>query len=236
MKRLLASLLLSSLAVPAASQSAPTPDLLKRAFADPVSKQFYAYDFEDKSEGVVSKDGNRTALIRGHVDPSRKKGDRVTITFAQRTGGDEPAGLWQVDERYERNADGEIFCNSLSTEDITNAVDKGSADGGRLFTFTPRAEADADGEMKSLMKKMVADVVIDEATATVRSFAASLSKPHNVMLVAEIKSANIKADCIPAPDGRSVRSRLEFNVIGSGFGQGFGVKSVQTISNLTPVG
>src|SRR6185503_10777098 len=157
----------------------------------PASKQLYAYDFEDVSEGG-SQDEHTRSVIRGHIDPSRKKGDRVTISSAEQTGGKQKADPKKIDERYERNADGDIFCDGLSEKDVTNVSDKGVTPEGHLFTFTPKAKSSADGAMKDIMKKMAAAAVIDPATAAIRSFNAVLTKPHNVMLVFDVKSASMK--------------------------------------------
>ena len=235
MKRLLLASGLAFAAIPAFAQKAPVPDLLQRAFTAPASKQLYAYEFEDVSDGGA-KDKPRKSIVRGRVDPSRKKGDRVIITFAESTGGDEPADPKRIDQRYERNADGDIFCDSLSEKTVTNVVDKGAGLAGRIFTFTPKAKADADGQMKDVMKKMAAEAVIDEATSTLRSFAATLTKKHNVMLIAEIGKADMKVTCAPAPNGRAYTAKVEFNLSGSGMGQVFSTKAIQTISNIVPAG
>ena len=238
MERLGRAVALALLAVPACAQqkAPPVPDLLKRALTTPApkSKQLYAYDFEDVMEGGTKKE-QATSTVRGHVDPSREKGDRVTITFAQNTG-DRLTDLTRIDERYERNADGPTFCDTLSKEDVTNVVDKGAVEGGRAFSFTPKAEGDADGQIKDLMKKMAGEAVVDEASATLRSFSATLTRPHSFMLVAEVKTANIRAQCVQAPDGRAYAARTEFDIVGSGFGQSFASKSFQTVSNVTPAG
>jgi len=234
MKSLLPTALFVLAAMPVAAQDATAPDLLQRALSAPASKQLFAYDFEDVGEGG-GKDEQQKSTIRGRVDPSRKKGDRVTITFAEQTG-DKPADLKKIDERYERNADGDIFCDGLSDSKVTNVVDKGAGPGGRIFAFTPRAKADADGQMKDIMKKMSAEAVVDEVTATVRSFEATLMKKHSVLLIAEIKSATIKATCAVAPNGRAYTSQVEFVISGSGLGQSFSSKAVQRISNIAPVG
>src|SRR5690348_13183397 len=85
------------LAAPAHPQSAAAvssvPDLLRRALAAPASSQLFAYDFMDVIE---DKDGKRT--IKGRIDPSRRKGDRVTITFLEDLRR-KPANLADTDKR-----------------------------------------------------------------------------------------------------------------------------------------
>jgi hypothetical protein len=235
MKRLLLGAFALLATAPVSAQKTPVPDLLRQAFTPSASKQLYAYDFEDVSVGNGQKDNTVTSTTRGRIDPSRKKGDRVTITFAESTG-DNPPDLKKLDERYERNADGDIFCDGLSEKDVSNVSDKGVTPEGHLFTFTPKAKSGADGTMKDIMKKMAAAAVIDPATAAIRSFNAVLTKPHNVMLVFDVKSASMKATCATAPDGRSHRTRMEFSMSGSGLGRSIQVNSVQTISNIAPVG
>lgn len=235
MKRLLLFSIVVTAAASASAQKTPVPDLLKRAFSAPASKQLYAYDFEDISEGGTAKE-QRKAVVRGRVDPSRKKGDRVTITFAEQTGGKEPADTKRIDERYERNADGDIFCDSLSENSMTSIIDKGPTPDGRMFSFTPKAKPDADGQMKDIMKKMTAIAIVDEATASVRSFNATLTKKHNVMLVADIKAATMNAVCALAPNGRAYARQVEFVVSGAGMGQAFDSRTIQKIFNIAPAG
>ncbi len=222
------------LATPAIAQKTPVPPLLKQALSEPASSQLYAYDFENVNENTNSEEASRQT-IRGRIDPSRKKGDRVTITFLEDTGK-KPAEMKKLDERYERGADGDIFCDSTSSDAVTNVIDKGAAPGGgRLFAFTPRAETSAEGEMNEIYKKMTAEAVVDEATGVMRSFSGMLLKKHNVMLVADVKAAKIDVTCALLPEARSytAQSRLNFDI--AAFGNSFSIRSVQTISNVMPV-
>jgi hypothetical protein len=238
MKRLALLAIGLALAAPAHAQKAPpVPDLLKRALVAPASKAIYAYDFETVSTNVDPKKGPLTTTTRGHIDPSRKKGDRVTITFVEGVSGDgKPINAKKMDENLEKASDGKIFCDTASRENVTNVVDKGATADGHLFTFTPSAEPDTDGEMKEILKKMQADAVVDEASGLLKSFEGRLLKKHSVMLIAEVKSASMKMECAPAPNGRSYTARTEFTGLISAFGNTFDTKSVQTISNITPVG
>jgi hypothetical protein len=226
-----------ALAAPALAQKAPAvPDLLKRALITPAKGKLYAYDFETVSINNDPKKGKQTTTIRGRIDPARKKGDRVTITFVEGERDGKPLTAKQMDESLEKNADGDIFCDSASKEAVTNVVDKGATADGHAFTFTPRAEDDQAGEMKDIMKKMSAEAVIDEATGTLKSFVGKLLKKHNIMLVADVNSASMKMSCQPLAEGRSYSVRTEFSGVISAFGQIFDTSSTQTISNIMPVG
>src|SRR5689334_18132099 len=122
-KFLLAASALATAAIPASANSS-VPDLLKRALSPPSSSQgatqMFSYDFVDFMD---ESDGART--VRGHIDPSRPKGDRVTITSVddQRT---KPLTEAQTDARFEKDADGDIFCDTASRDDVANVIDKGA--------------------------------------------------------------------------------------------------------------
>jgi hypothetical protein len=229
---ILAGMILSA---PAFSQtavrSASVPDLLRRALSPPPSSQLFAYDFEDV---IADKDGKRT--IRGRVDPSRPKGDRVTITFLQdlRT---HPADLTSTDARYEKGADGDIFCDTASRADVTNVVDRGKTPGGgRLFQFNPAPEPHAERMVKELMPKMSAEAVVDEISGLLRSFSARLTQKHSVSLFGQVKSATYSAQCAALPNGRAYAARIDLNALVSALGRTYRQQTVELISNVTPTG
>lgn len=230
-----AALLLT--AAPAHAQKAPAvPDLLKRALTA-TSSQLFAYDFEDVSSGADDKEGPRNRTIRGRIDPSKPKGNRVTITFVDGVGEkDKPLDPRKIDEQYEKNADGDVFCDSFSEPDVKNVVDKGSTSQGRIFTFTPKPEKNADSQMKDIAKKILAEAYVDEVTGAIRAFNAKLTKPHNVMLIADVKTFDMTMTCSPAANGRTYSARTEMKMSISALGRNMLINSVQTISNLTPIG
>ncbi len=225
-----------SLAMPALSKDAPVPDLLRRALATPASTQQYAYDFVTSTTADDGKSGPKTTIIRGRIDPSKPKGQRVTITSAEGKGQDDkPLDPKKIDEQYEKGrSEGGIFCDTFSDPEVKNAIDKGSTPQGRLFGFTPKAEKDADGEAKELMKKVAATAVVDEATGALRGYTGHLTKPHGVMLIATVKAFDISASCAPAPNGRAYTARSDLRIKASGLGRDFDITTVQTVSNLGP--
>jgi hypothetical protein len=231
--RLTASILATLiLTAPAHAQSAPAgPDLLRKALSPPGSSQMFAYDFEDIIE---DKDGKRT--VRGRVDPSRAKGDRVTIAFVEDLRKT-PADMKATDQRYEKNADGDIFCDTASREDVTGIVEKGEApDGGRIFGFVPKPEPQAEKMVKDLMGKMSAEAVVDEISGLLRSFKATLTRTHNVMVFGTVKQATYSAECKTLPNGRAYTVRTNLDALISAMGNSYRQKTVQLISNVTPVG
>jgi hypothetical protein len=239
--RLSAAILsISLLAAPAfaqaAAQSNPgpaagVPDLLKRALAAPASGQLFAYDFEDRIE---DKDGQRT--VRGRIDPTRKAGDRVTITYLD-DERKKPYDMRQADKKYEQNATGDIFCDTRSREDVTGVVDKGEAPGGgRLFGFIPKPEPQTEKMVRDLMTKMSAEAIVDEVSGLLRSFNATLLKAHKVNLFGEVRQATFSADCEALPNGRAYTARTDLTALISTMGKTYTQKTVQLITNVTPAG
>jgi hypothetical protein len=214
-----------------AAHATSVPDLLKRALSSPSSGQLFAYDFEDI---ILDKDGQRT--VRGRVDPSRPKGDRVTITFLEDLRK-RPADLEDTDKRYEKSADGDIFCDTASREDVTNVVDKGAAPGGgRVFEFNPKPEPQAETMVKELAPKMSAEAVVDELSGLLRSFTATLTQKHNVAVFGQVKSATYQAECEALPNGRAYTARTNLDALVSAMGRSYRQQTVQVISNVTPTG
>lgn len=227
MKRLAIAATMLALAAPVAAQQAGVPDLLKQAFAPPaaVAKQLYAYDFSSVTTGTSP------SSVKGHIDPSKPKGQRVTITEAI----GEKMDLKKIDARYEENADGEIFCDQMSDPDVKNVVDKGSVEGVRTFTFNPKARPKADGEIRDIFKKLTATAVVEETTGALRTFSAVLPKATNMMLIATVKGFDMKVTCAPAPNGRAYPTRMDMRIDASALGKDIKQLNVQTYSNLVAV-
>lgn len=227
---LVSTVLMASASAQSSASATYVPDLLRRALSAPVSSQLYVYDFEDVIE---DKDGKRT--VRGTVDPSRPKGDRVTITYLEDLRR-KPADLPATDRRYEKNADGDIFCDTASREDVAGVVDKGAAPGGgRIFEFAPKPEPNAEKMVRDLMPKMSAEAVVDEITGLLRSFSATLTRKHNVMLFGEVKSATFRAECAALPNGRAYTTHANLDALVSALGRSYRQKTMQKITNVRPV-
>lgn len=214
-----------------ATANPTVPDLLKRALSPPGSTQLFSYDFEDF---MSDKDGERT--VRGRIDPSKPKGQRVTITSFddQRK---KPLSMEEMDKRFEKDADGDIFCDTASRDDVSGVVDKGATeDGARIFSFAPIPEPNEDPERSGLMKKMTAEAIVDEAAGVLRSFTANLVKPHTMMVVAKVKSATFTADCAMLPNNRAYTTRTDFKAVATAMGKTYTQINTLTISNVEPVG
>jgi len=227
MNRLLPCIALGILAVmPAFADQAAWPDLFRRAFSAEPAVQLYAYDFLDE------RDGDRPGFTRGRIDPSKPEGERVTIYEA--TG--DKVDLKKIDKRYERNADGDIWCDELSGGPDGPVSDKGASADGRLFAFTPLPKPDAEDGEKKLYRQLAAMVAIDERTAQIRTFTATLTAPWKPMVLAKLDAVEMTGNCAPAPNGRAFSARMKMRIAGSALGNDFKQDVTHSISNLTPVG
>jgi hypothetical protein len=202
------------------------PDLFRRAMIPAAAvSQLYAYDFVEQSRG------DHAGTVRGHVDPSRPKGARVTIIAA--TG--ETVDLTMIDERHENEADGNIWCDQLSNGVDGPISEIGRTEAGRVFAFTPKAKPTAKAEEKNLYKQLAAEVAIDDAAA-IRTFHAKLKKPWKPMLLARLTNVQMTGTCLTAPNGRAYAARVSMSFQGSAMGSDFSQAMTRTITNLTPTG
>lgn len=223
-------------AAPAIAQSAapstappsadPPPDLFVRALAHPAGDQLYAFDFADRAGG------DKPTFTRGHIDPSRPKGERVTIYEAAGPGYDVPAAK----KRYERNASGDIWCDRLSYGADGPVAEKASTDGTRLFAFTPVPKPGAKAGERDLYKRLAAEMSVDPSTGRIRVFSAHLTKAWKPVFVARIDSVELRGACAPAPNGRPFTAELTTVMRGDILGVGQTQDVTRTITNLTPVG
>lgn len=210
----------------AIAQQSALPVLLQTALQPPAaSAQLYAYDFVSVSTG---KD---PATIRGRIDPSLPEGKRVTITEAI----GEKVNANKVDKRMEKNADGDIWCDRMSGGAASPVRELAPRDGGRVFSFIPKAQEDAEKEQQKLYEQLTAEVIVDETTRTVRQFTARLREPWKPAIVAKVDSMTMVAECALAPNGRAYMARSTTSVSGSALGSDFETEFTQTISNLRQV-
>jgi len=210
----------------AAAQQGALPVLLQTALQPPAaSAHLYAYDF------VSVSTGRDPSTVRGRIDPSLPEGKRVTITEAI----GEKANAKKIDKRMEKNADGDIWCDRMSGGAAGPVRELAPRDGGRVFSFVPKAKEDAEKEEQKLYEQLTAEVLVDETTRTVREFTARLREPWKPAVIAKLDSMTMVAECALAPNGRAYMLRSTTTVAGSALGTDFDTQFTQTISNLREV-
>lgn len=230
MKRTIAALVSVStiilIGAAASAQQGAMPMLLQSALRPPsASAQLYAYDF------VSVNKGKEPSTIRGRIDPSQPEGKRVTILEAI----GEKVDAKKIDKRMEKNADGDIWCDRMSGGAVGPVQELGARDGGRVFSFIPRAKDDAETEEKKLYEQLTAEVLVDETTQTVRRFTARLREPWKPAVIARLDAMTMNAECALAPNGRAYMLKSITTVSGSALGSDFQSEFTQTISNLREV-
>ncbi|MBI1358940.1 MAG: hypothetical protein GC155_01515 [Alphaproteobacteria bacterium] len=212
-----------AVAAPALAQTVPA--LFAKAITPPPSTQLYAFDFVDEN------DGDKPSYIAGHIDPSKPKGERATITVVR----GEETDLKKIKARYERNSSGEdIWCDKLSSGADGPISDRGETAGGRIFGFRPLPPK-PDSDQRDLYKQLWAEMLVDAETAQIRSFSARLLKPWKPIIIAKVYEVNMTGQCAPAPNGRTYTSRLDTAFRASALGIDIHANIIHTISNLTPV-
>ncbi|MEZ5937506.1 MAG: hypothetical protein R3C52_04725 [Hyphomonadaceae bacterium] len=217
----------AAMALPAVAQTAPPADLLARALriSPAVPAAAYAYDFH------MQNSGDETGTVKGKFDPSRPEGDRVTIYEAK----GEKADAMKIDKRMEKNADGDIWCDSVFAGADGPVSDLGVQNGLRVVRFTPLPNERSGGMERKVMKKVVAIARVDEATGLLKSMSVTLPQPYKPEIFAKLERLNMEITCATAANGRPYVSRMETDMAGSAFGKTFSAVSTQTITNLQQV-
>lgn len=211
--------------VPAAADPGAWPASFRGAVASSAAPPLYAYDFTDRTVG------DTVTVTRGRIDPSRPKGQRVTIF---ETTGDRDS-LKRLDQRYERDADGNISClRSFGGADRL-VGERAGADGDRVYSFQPLPRPSAGSEEKQVYRRMTAEISVDESSGLVRSFTASLTAPVKPFIGVNLEAMDLSGECRPGPDGTPVLSSARTRMKGAAFGRSLSFDVIQTISNLTPV-
>ena len=213
------------LPTPATADPGAWPASFRGAIASPAAPALYAYDFTDRTVG------DTVTVTRGRIDPSRPKGQRVTIFEST---GDRDS-LKRLDQRYERDADGDIRCLRSFGGAERLVGDRPGAGGERIFSFQPLPRRSAGSEEKQVYRRMSAEILVDESSGLVRSFSASLTQPVRPFIGVNLEAMDLSGECRPGPDGTPVLSSARTRMKGAAFGQSLSFDVVQTISNLTPV-
>ena len=216
---------LSLLAGTANAEDASLPQTVRKAMASSSGPTLYAYDFTDRTTGET------VTITRGRIDPSRPKGQRVTII---ETTGDKDSAK-RLDQRYERDADGDIRCLRAfgGAESLVNT--RKGANGERFVTFRPQPRVSAGSEERQVYRKMSAEVVLDETTGELRTYSASLTGPVRPFIGVSLEAMDLSGTCTTGPDGSAILASARTRMKGSAFGRSLAFDVVQTISNLTPV-
>ncbi len=207
----------------AADETWPAP--LEAALADRSDGQIYSYDLRFESPQVAAN---------GRVDPSRPKGERVTVAAPAKE--DWPDGFERVIERIDDEADGDIWCASLS-EQVPDDVELLTEDDQTaVYTFTPAPPPEAQDRDAKLFKNLVAELTVSKTESDVLGLRMIAPKAFKPSIAARIREFELSITCAPGPDGRRYSQNVVTRVKGSAAFRSFEQETVRTISALQPVG
>lgn len=213
--------------LPAAhAQASAAPPLLTAALTPSSDATAYAYVF------TMTESGNRQMTITARIDPAKPEGQRVEILDAK----GEDLDLEKIDERLERNANGDIWCDSMIAGADGRISEKPAANGQRIYSFTPRARAEAESDERKMFAQLTATAIVDESARTLQSFNAILSKPWKPNVMAKIHEFEMSGKCAAAPNGRSYAQTITTKIRGSALGQNFSSNNTRRITRLEPAG
>ncbi len=198
--------------------------MLQTAITPAQDDTLYAYEF------TTIETGSRAGSVTGRINPNRPEGQRVEILEATAEGADPQ----KIDERYEENADGDIWCDSIIAGVDGPVRDMGLANGLRIYQFTPKARPQADKNERKIFSKLTARVAIDESNHEMKSFSAVLGAPWKPNIVAKIHEFELAGECATAPNGRPYTISITTRIRGSAVGQNFASNSTRKITRLTP--
>lgn len=215
------AILATSFVLPASAD--PVLDMMRGLSKD---GPIYAYEMTYQEADI---------LATGKIDPSQPEGQRIEVTSpAESTWSDAfREGLEEIDAE----ADGDIWCADFAdlVPDKVSAL-KESSD-TITYAFTPKADADADGMEKKMMKKLDGTVTLDKADGSVLAFNMKLPKPYKPAIVAKINAFEMDATCARAPDGRTFVETFDFKIAGSAMMKSFDEAVSRKITKLLdPVG
>ncbi len=210
----------------AAAQSAAAPPLLTAALTPSADETTYAYEF------TMTESGSRAMTITARIDPAKPEGQRVEILDAK----GEDLDLKQIDERLERGANGDIWCDNMISGADGPVSETTSASGQRAYTFTPRARPDAEGDERKMFARLTATAVVDESARALKSFNAILGKPWKPNIMAKIHEFELSGQCAPAPNGRAYAKTITTKISGSALGQSFSSNNIRRITRIYPAG
>jgi hypothetical protein len=98
----------------------------------------------------------------------------------------------------------------------------------------PAAAPDASGDEKKLYRQLTAEVIVDPATARMKSFTARLPKPWKPNILAKISHVEMTGKCAMAPNGRAYQIETTMAVRGSALGSDFDQGFKRAVTILTP--
>ena len=196
------------------------PDLFAKAVAaKPNQTETFSYE-------TVNVDGEGKELFRYRFDP--QKSPRFEIVSASEEGNEKRRA--ERMKRLEEEGD-DIWCDDMADRvkgDVRTVKETPKA---VTYAFTP-TDPDADDMERKMIERTEATVTVDRATQTITDFTYTLLEPFKPVFVARVHSFDLKAKCVPAPNGRPYFKTLTIDVDVSALGKRQQQKNTQTTELL----
>ena len=197
---------------------AETP--LEAALAAPTDGPAYRFDMKIDDDTLKGE---------AQVDPTRPEGQRLTLISP------DPATLeGEAAETYAklqaRTSGEKIWCTSFKSNIPADAKLISESGEAAVYSFTPLPGDDKD--MEKVYKHLTGRVTVSKLTPAILAFEMFAEKPFKPAMVARIDNFSMKADCSPAPDGRTYISAFSLDVSGNAMMQPFSQSERREVTNL----
>ncbi len=197
---------------------AETP--LEKALAAPTDGPAYRFD-------IKIDDG--TLKGEAQIDPTRPEGERLTLVSP------DPATLkGDAAETYAklqaRTSGENLWCTSFTANIPADAKLISESGEAAVYSFTPLASEDKD--LEKVYKHLTGRVTVSKEKPAILAFEMFAEKPFKPAMVAKVDSFSLKADCTPAPDGRTYISAFALDVSGNAMMQPFSQSDHREVTKL----
>nr|WP_321360901.1 hypothetical protein [uncultured Hyphomonas sp.] len=211
---------LSLLALPLLALPALAETPLEKALAAPTDGPDYLFD-------IKIDDG--TLKGEAQIDPTRPEGKRLTLLSP------DPATLTgDAAKTYEalqaKTSGDNIWCSTFDENIPADAKLISESGEAAVYSFTPLAGDNKD--MEKIYKHLTGRVTVSRETPAILSFEMFAEKPFKPAMIAKVDSFSLKADCTPAPDGRTYISAFALDVSGNAMMQPFTQSDHREVTKL----
>lgn len=203
------------LALPALAE---TP--LEKALAAPTDGPVYKFDLKI-DDGALQAEAE--------VDPSRPEGERLTLISPDPETLEGEAAETYTKLRATTSGD-KIWCTSFKGNIPADAEMISESGEAAVYSFTPLAGDNK--QTAKLYKHLTGRVTVSKQTPAILAYEMFAEKPFKPGMAARIDNFSMKADCAPAPDGRTYIRAFALDVSGNAMMQAFSQSERREVTNL----
>lgn len=203
------------------SHAAEWPELFAKAVAAKADQtEVFSYE-------TVNTDGEGEERFRYQFSPA--KTPRFQIVSANEDMKEKRRN--ELLEQLEDEGD-DIWCDDMADRVKGNVRTVKETPQAVTFAFTP-TDPDAEDMERKMIERTEATITVDRATQTITDFTYTLLEPFKPIVIAKVHSFELKAKCVPAPNGRPYFKTLTIDVDVSALGKRQQQRNLQTTEILT---